>query len=405
MSSEASAAVTRGARALQTVAVLALVAWALAALLSALDAIDAPVGSLDVTLGLYGFVLTFAFGKAYALVPSYFDRSLASSRAPTVHAALAAVGVAGLAAGELGAPDPVALAGALAWAAGVALFVGTLVATVRDNLTGAETGTGDHAAERQPADRIANLAVPAVLLYLLAGTLALVARHLDVAVPGVVGRAGASHLLAAGGAALLIVGVGFRLLPRLLVVAVDRRVVALVVLTGALGPGLLAVSLYRDPWFAVAAATEATAVVVFAATFLRLFARSDRRRVGFYAVGAGAVAGTLGVALGVHTAVVGVEPGWLVAHRRLNLLGFLGLTVVGVALTLYPPSAGRFPAAGDRTAWLAVGGIAGGLAAEVVGHFADLAPAVVAGRALSLVGALAFAWLLVGLFVQRSAWL
>lgn len=399
MSSEASARVTRGARALQTVAVIALVAWAAAALLGSLDATTA---RLDVTLGLYGFVLTFAFGKAYALVPSYFDRSLASSRAPTVHAALAAVGVAGLAAGDLGAPDPVALVGALAWAAGVALFVGTVAATVRDNLTGAETGTGDHAADRRPADRIANLAVPAVLLYLSAGTLVLVARALDVTVPWVVGRAGASHLLAAGGAALLIFGVGFRLLPRLLVVAVDRRVVAVVVATGAVGPGLLAVSLYRDPWFAVAAATEATAVVGFAATYLWLFARSGRRRVGFYAVGAGAVAGTLGVALGVHTAVVGFEPGWLVAHRRLNLLGFLGLTVVGVALTLYPPTAGRFPGAGDRTAWLAVGGIAGGLSVEVVGHLADLERAVVAGRALSLVGALAFAWLLLGLFVQRS---
>lgn len=144
-------------------------------------------------------------------------------------------------------------------------------------------------------------------------------------------------------------------------------------------------------------------MAAFAVTYLQLFVGSDRRRLGFYAVGAGAVAGTLGVALGVHTAVVGFEPGWLVAHRRLNLLGFLGLTVVGVALTLYPPSAGRFPGAGDRTGWLAVGGIAGGLGVEVAGHLADLDPAVIAGRALSLVGAMAFAWLLLGLFVQRSA--
>mgnify|MGYP000014704972 CR=1 FL=1 len=244
MSSEASAAVTRGARALQTVAVVALVAWAVASLLGSLDVVGV---DLDVTLGLYGFVLTFAFGKAYALVPSYFDRSLASSRAPTVHAALAAVGVAGLAWAEFGAPEPVALGGTLAWAAGVALFVATLGVTARANLTGAETGTGDHAADRRPVDRIANLAVPVVLLYLLAGTLALVARALDLSVPWVVGRAGGSHLLAAGGAALLIFGVGFRLLPRLLVVSVDRRVVGLVVVTGALGPGLLAVSLYRDP--------------------------------------------------------------------------------------------------------------------------------------------------------------
>lgn len=399
MSSEASATVTRGARALQAVAVLALVAWSLAALLVAVDALSV---EFDVTLGLYGFVLTFAFGKAYALVPSYFDRALASPRAPTVHAGLAAVGIAGLAWADLGASDPVALVGALAWAGGAALFVGTLAATARDNLTGADTGTGDHAADRRPVDRVANLAVPAVLLYVLAGAAALVTRAADVTVPWIVGRAGASHLLAAGGAALLIFGVGFRLLPRLLVVDVDRRVVAAVVACGAVGPGLLAVSLYRDPWFAVAAAVEATAVVGFAATYLWLFARSERRRVGFYAVGAGAVAGSLGVALGLHTALVGFEPGWLAAHRRLNLLGFLGLTVVGVALTLYPPSAGRFGGAGDRTAWLAIGAIAGGLALEVPGHLAGVEPAVVAGRALALVGAVAFAWLLLGLFVQRS---
>ena len=38
----------------------------------------------SVTLGLFGFVLHMVFGKAYSLVPAYFDRELAFPRAPAV---------------------------------------------------------------------------------------------------------------------------------------------------------------------------------------------------------------------------------------------------------------------------------------------------------------------------------
>lgn len=396
MSGADSAVVTRGARAMQAVAVVALLAWSVGAVLDV-------GGHSDVLLGLYGFVLTFAFGKAYALVPSYFDRALAVPTAPTVHAVLAAVGVAGLATADLGGPALLEPVGAVAWALGVATFVVTIGATVRDNPTGAETGTGDHAADRRPVDRLANAAVPVVVAYLAVGAALTVAAAVDLSVPLVVGTAGTSHLLAAGGAALLVFAVGFRLLPRLLVVSVPRAAVAVVLGAGAVGPALLSLFLYDPPWFAVAAVVEAVAVVGFAATYLVLFARSERRRVGFYAVGLAAVAGVAGVSLGLHVAVAGFEPGLVPAHRRLNLLGFLGLTVVGVALTLYPPTAGRFPGATDRTGWTAVAGIAAGLAVEVLGHLALGANAVLLGRLLALAGVAAFAWLLLGLFVQRSA--
>ncbi len=381
---------------MQTVAVLALLVWSVGAVLD--------VGArLDVSLGLYGFVLTFAFGKAYALVPSYFDRPLAAPAAPTLHAALAVGGVASLAAADLGGPGVLEPVGAVAWALGVATFVVTVAATVRDNPTGAETGTGDHAAERRPVDRLANAAVPVVVAYLAVGAALTVADALDLSVPFVVGTAGVSHLLAAGGAALLVFAVGFRLLPRLLVVPVSRPPAALVLGTGAVGPAVLAVSLYRDPWFAVGAVVEATAVVGFAATYLVLFGRSERRRVGFYAVAVGALAGVAGVSLGLHAALAGFQSGLLPAHRRLNLLGFLGLTIVGVALTLYPPTAGTFPGANDETAWTAVAGLAGGLAVESVGHLSGTGLAVLVGRLLALAGAAAFAWLLLGLFVRRSS--
>lgn len=52
----------------------------------------------EVVLGLSGFVLHVLFGKAYALLPAYFDRGLAWPRAPAVQFPLTVLGVLGLAA-------------------------------------------------------------------------------------------------------------------------------------------------------------------------------------------------------------------------------------------------------------------------------------------------------------------
>jgi hypothetical protein len=85
-----AATVSRGARRFLLASAAALV-LALAADLAAL-----PRRTL-VVLALFGFVLHALFGKAYSLVPSYFDRRLAVPRAPAVHLPLSLVGVAGLA--------------------------------------------------------------------------------------------------------------------------------------------------------------------------------------------------------------------------------------------------------------------------------------------------------------------
>jgi len=123
---------------------------------------------VGIALGIYGFVLHTVFGKAYSLVPSYFDRSLSTPRAPAVQFPLSALGTAGLAAGALEwGPDLIETAGAVAWGLGAAIFVGAIAWSVRDNLAGAETETGDHNAERRPIDRAANAFVPVALGYLL----------------------------------------------------------------------------------------------------------------------------------------------------------------------------------------------------------------------------------------------
>lgn len=162
--STASATVSRWARGFVAASAGWLVCWQVAALLGVSRRVAVP-------LALYGFVFHMLFGKAYSLVPSYFDRELHPARAPTVQLPLSVLGTAGLAAGWVpGVPRVLRQAGAVAWAAGVAVFLGAVLLTLRGNLTGAETGTGEHNAHRRSLDRLSNGAVPVVFAYLAAGT-------------------------------------------------------------------------------------------------------------------------------------------------------------------------------------------------------------------------------------------
>ena len=356
-----------------------------------------------VPLGLYGFVLHAVFGKAYSLVPAYFDRQLRPARAPAVHLPLALVGVAGLAAGASGfAPDSARALGAVCWGAGVAVFLGTMLVTLWGNLAGGETGTGEHNADRRPLDRVANAAVPAVFAYLGAGAYLTAAGATPLPIPldGYPPRA--SHLLAVGGAVLLVFAVGFRLFPRFLVADIDRRLAAPVLVAGAVAPLLLAVGLPAGPLLEAGAILESLAVVGFAGAYTVLFARSERDRLGFYGPLAGVGCGVGVVAAGIWFAFGGLDAGLVAGHYRLGLAGFLGLTVVGVTYQFYPPAVARFPLAGDRLATGALGGLFVGLLVEVVGLVVGLALLVTGGRALGLAGGLAYAYLVVGLFVQRA---
>ncbi|WP_135363801.1 hypothetical protein [Halosimplex halophilum] len=392
-----SATLSRWSRALVASGVCWLVAWQTATLAGL-------PRRTTVVLGLYGFVLGVVFGKAYSLVPSYFDRSLAWPRAPAVHLPLAVVGTAGLALAPLGGvPAAVGSLGAAAWAGGVAVFLATLAWTVRDNPTGAETGTGDHNADRRPVDRAANLFVPVVLAYLAVGSWETLAARVAVA-PAVLDGypPRATHLLAAGGAALLLFAVGFRLLPRFLVADLPSWVPWAVLVPGAIGPALLAAGLPAGPVFRAGAVLEAVAVAGFAAAYVRLYRASDRDRAGFLGPLLGAGFGVLAVALGLSFAFGPVAPALVAAHYRLNLLGFLGLSIVGVTFQFYPPTVGRFPGAGDALARAAMGLIAIGLVLEVLAAVGPVALLSTAGRAFALVGVLVYAYLVLGVFVQRA---
>ena len=350
-----------------------------------------------VTLGLYGFVLHVLFGKAYALVPSYFDRDLAWQSGPAVQFPLSVAGTAALALAPLGPPwlGPV---GTGLWAGGVGVFLGTLGWTMWGNVTGAATGTGGANAHREPVDRTANVAVPVALGYLALAAGSALAATVGV---GSVHPQQLSHLLAAGTAALFVFGAGFRLFPRFLVAAVPRPVVALVVAAGAAGPALLGFGLFDRALLLVGGVVEAIAVLGFALSYLALFLRSERRRVGFYAVLVAVAAGVVGIGLGLALAVLGREPALVSAHYRTMLAGFLGLTVVGAAFQFYPPAVGVWPGADDRTALASIGLLGGGLGAQLVGLVGGFGRIPSVGTAAGTLGAVLYTYLLLAAFARQ----
>lgn len=392
----ASAQVSRWAKGFVAASACWLVGWHVAMVLGA------PRRAV-VTVALYGFVFHTLFGKAYSLVPSYFDRNLAVPRAPAVHLPLALSGSVALALAPLSdVPPLVGTVGAVAWSLGVVVFLGALGLTIRDNPTGAETGTGDHNAFRRPVDRAANAVIPVAFAYLAVGTYATLAgwTPLPPLLDGYAPRT--SHLLAAGTAALFVFAIGARLLPRFLVARPPRALVAVVMPAGAVGPALLVAGLPSGPLLRAGAIVEGIAVVGFAASFGWLFHRSDRARVGFYGVLGGAIAGLLAVGLAAHLAFVdGWEP-LVVAHYRLMLGGFLGLTIVGVAYQFYPPTIGDFPLADDRVALATIVGLGGGHGLAAFGLVTARPPVTIAGELLALAGAVGFAYLLLGIFRQRT---
>lgn len=381
-----------------------LVAWQVAVVSEA----PGTSRATTVTLAVYGFVLHMVFGKAYALVPSYFARDLAIPHAPAVQYPLVVLGTLGLVADAVTVgPSCIGSVGAVLWSLGAAVFVGTLAWTIRTNPTGSETGTGESNADLRPTDRVANAFVPVALGYLLLGAWGTLAVQAGVAFPFDVAGPGVTHLLAAGTAGLLIFALGARLLPRFLVASPSRWLVGVVLPAGALGPILLAVHLGAGRWFRLGALVQATAVVGYAVLVAQLATESDRHRVGFYGVVAGAAAGVAAVALGLGFAfgpgfaVGGVSAATVQAHLRLNLLGFVGLTIVGAAYQFYPPAVGGWPGSSDRTAAVSIGGLAAGVGTQTVGLLVGLEPLTTLGDLAALGGALAYAWLIASVFAGR----
>ncbi|WP_239639482.1 hypothetical protein [Halobiforma nitratireducens] len=196
----ASATITRWARLFVITGVGFFVAWHFATLA------DYP-RSATVSLGLFGFVFHVVFGKAYALVPSYFARDLAVPRAPSIHLPMAALGTVGAFFGTaVVGSAALEAAGLFLWFVGCLVFVATIGWTIGDDPTGSETGTGNVDADRKRVDRVANAVVPLVLAYLFVGSSLALAATLGSlpGLPGLFSLTGpaVTHLLAAGTATL-----------------------------------------------------------------------------------------------------------------------------------------------------------------------------------------------------------
>jgi hypothetical protein len=369
-----------------------------------------------VALAVFGFVFHVVFGKANALVPAYFDAELAFERAPMVQFPFVVAGAACLAIDPLFARRfrlDFGVFGGVFWAIGVVVFVGTLVSTIAGPLRRGATGTGDHNADRRPLDRFSNRFVPVVLLYLLVGTYETVAGQ-GSELPTLIGvQAAATHLLAAGAATLLVVTLGFRLLPRFFGAQPTRSSAAIVLPAAASAPAIIAGGFVDDRLFPLGAALMLTAITGFAFVVFRMWIHSDKRRIGLDALLPGTTFGVIGVLFGVVFVVGGTAPALIETHLRVNLLGFLGLTIIGTSFQFYPPRLGAFPGSSNRSAGAAVAAIASGLGIEIVGVVATavFAPAtaslstgaIALGRWLTLLGALGYAYLIASTFEARSA--
>lgn len=403
-----SGEISRWSRRYVLIGVLSLCCWQLATV------VGLPRRT-TVALAVFGFVFHVVFGKAYALVPAYFDAELIFERAPMVQFPFVVTGATCLALDPLLArrfPVDLGVLGGVLWSVGVVVFVGTLVPTIAGPLRRGTTGTGDHNADRRPLDRFANRFVPVVLLYLLVGSYETVAGQTGALPPLIGVRAAATHLLAAGAATLLVVTLGFRLLPRFLGAHPTRSSAALVLPAAATAPGIIAGGFVDERLLPLGAALMLVAVGGFALVVFGMWSRSGKRRVGVNALLPSATFGVIGVLFGGLFAVGGASPALIETHLRVNLLGFLGLMIVGTSFQFYPPRLGAFPGSSNRSASAAIAALACGLGIEVLGIAAIAAfdPATAAlstgaialGRWLTLLGAFGYAYLIASVFTARS---
>lgn len=379
------------------VSILFLISWGVAILAGG-------PRRMEVYLGLYGFVFHMIFSKGYALLPTYFNRSLRPHWLPFVHFPLTVGGVAGLAFASI--PElqlyawilPLA---ATAWMVGVVCFVGGFVWTVRGNITGRETATGNHNRHRRQTDRFANLFMPIALGYLFIGSYLHLSRITWLPDPLGGGPPVVSHLLAVGTATLLIYSIGFRLLPRFFRSTPPRGAVVLVLPLAAIAPLGLASSFTSGTPFLVFAIMQMVAMIGFTIAIVTMAVRAPSLRIGLYAVVVGSLAGLLGMGLGLWFIMGSITASSVMAHIRLNLMGFIGLTIIGVVYQFYPPTAATLPGSTNRTAGGSIGAICSGIVLEVSGLLAGSELLVVIGQFILFIGIIIFAYLVGGVLYTR----
>ena len=187
-------------------------------------------------------------------------------------------------------------------------------------------------------DRVANAGTPVALLFLVAGTVGFALSELGLGGSFIEYTPRWIHLLAVGTATLLVFSIGFRLLPRFLSTTPPGWLVWVVLPAGVIGPLLLAAGIPDGPLFQTGALVQSIALVGYGALVVTLLVRTERSRVGYSAILAGALSGLAVVSLGLIFAFEGQSGQHVMTHLRVAVLGFLGLTIVGVSYQFYPPA-------------------------------------------------------------------
>lgn len=287
-----------------------------------------------------GFIGLMIMGMAQQFVPLYSGRELWNPRAALVQVSWAAAGVWLLLLGP-----SFELFGLGLWFAATVLFLFLILMTLRTQPL--PVRPQGKRPEFMRMDRYGIPMTSAAVLYLIVASAGLFLASPSAA--PVVPFAAENwfsffHLYTLGFVTLMIFGVGFHLFPRFLDTP-PRLALAKAILVLALpGPALVALTMpfLGDPAagfvFALFAAVEATAAVLFAILVLDVWWRSERRRPSS---AFNAVAG-LWLVLGVGLATLfGIDPvhflAWAPAHGWVNLLGFAGFEILGVTHEILPP--------------------------------------------------------------------
>ncbi len=354
-----------------------------------------------VSLGIFGFILHVILGKGYTLIPSYFHESLKPKKSPFLTFPLTVFGAILISIAP--AYPLVNLYGSLIWSLGILIFFGSITWSVRENPTGKKTENSNKSKkDLEPVDNFANPFMLIALLYIILGSLWFFISNFNFFSNPFIPQK-ISHFLAAGGGALLLFSVGFRLLPRFLGSKPSLNMARITLPTGAIGPLLISIGLPIGSIFQLGAAIEAIAVTAFMVEYIRMLYISKTKNIGFYSIAIGVLSGFIAILIGLHFAFTGqLTPTLVTIHYRLNLVGFLGLSIIGVTYRFYPPTIGNFFAAKKSTAIASVSLITIGLYMELFGVFQRLSILTKIGQIIVLTGCIIYAYLILGLTYEKS---
>lgn len=352
-------------------------------------------------IGLFGAVLPMVFGMAYLLVPSYVGQTLSTKRLPGVHFVVSYVGTGLLAVHELfGLDSSVATSGIVSWSIGIAIFVGTLLWTVVPALRTSQKLVGFAGTLSRRTTRVATMAIPVGVGYLIAGTVVLLSIAFDFPMPLTATFSMVVHFYATGFAALLIFALGIQLMTGFFRVVPPAPLAYLVLVCGGIAPGLLATNFYRPPWFVAGAGLESVAMVGYGCLVAIVVYRTTRQRVGLYGITLGAVAGvvSVGAAFGIVTGVF--ESLSIGVHVVGVLNGFLFSTIIGYAYQFFPVSSGQFWGATERSGKATILLLGTGTVLRAVDTVVALYWLRIGGVTLALLGTCGYAYLM----MQRLRW-